>query len=103
MKSVSQTSAHSESVLEPSKSTATGTASAMAPATTSHYLAGASPSPPAKKGGIWTEFDTQFQASQQHCTAGTDAVIEMHQYYQFQFQYQRSQFHGLETHFFGGK
>lgn len=80
MQSVSQTSAHSESALEPSTSSATSTASAMGPAITSHYPAGASPSPPATKGGIWTEFDTQIQASQQHCTAGTDAVIEMRRY-----------------------
>lgn len=80
MQSVSQTSAHSESAPEPSTSSATSTASAMAPATTSHYPAGASPSPPATKGGIWTEFDIQIQASQQHRTAGIDAVIEMRRY-----------------------
>lgn len=80
MQSVSQTSAHSESAPEPSTSSATSTASAMAPATTSHYPAGASPSPPAPKDGIWTEFDTQILASQQHRTAGTDAVIEMRRY-----------------------
>lgn len=82
MQSVSQTAAHSEPAPEPSTSSATSTASAAATATTSHYPAGASPSPPVTKGGIWTEFDTQIQTSQQHRTAGTDAVIEMHRYWE---------------------
>lgn len=49
-------------------------------ATTSHNSAGTSPSPPAAKVGIWAEFDTQILATQQHRTAGTDAIIELRRY-----------------------
>ncbi|KAF6720274.1 hypothetical protein FQA47_002761 [Oryzias melastigma] len=51
----------------------------LAPATTSHYPGGASQSA-STKGSIWTEFDFQIFKSQEHCTAGTDATIEMRQY-----------------------
>lgn len=69
MQSVNQTSVPAP---EPSTSSATSSVSVTAPAITS--------SSPAAKGGIWTEFDSQILASQQHHTPGTDAFIEMRRY-----------------------
>ena len=69
MQSVIKTSA---SAPEPSTSSATSYFSVAAHTTTS--------SPPAEKGGIWAEFDSQVIASQEHRTPGTDAFIELHQY-----------------------
>ncbi len=76
IQSMNQTSDLSaESAPGPSSSSATSSASAMAIATTS-----SSPSGAAAKGGIWTDFDSQVLASQQHRTTGTDALIEMRRY-----------------------
>ncbi|KAK0154801.1 Zinc finger BED domain-containing protein 1 [Merluccius polli] len=72
MQLINQTSAPSMSAPpDPNSSSA----SSMAPATNSCSPAGA-----AAKGGIWMDFDSQVQASQQHRTAGTDSLIEMRRY-----------------------
>ena len=80
IQSVNQTPAPSFSAPEPSTSSATSFVSAMAPATTSSTTEGVFPSPPTTKSGIWTEFDSQVLASQEHRTTGTDAFIEMRRY-----------------------
>lgn len=93
MQSMSETSAPSTSGLSsatsPATSSATSPASsatssatspASAPTTSSSLSAGAPASPPAAKGGIWENFDSQVLASQQHRTTSTDALIELRRY-----------------------
>lgn len=68
-----------------SLSQASAPSCAPAPTSTPNLSAEAAASVSAARGGIWAEFDSQFLASQQHRTTGTDTLIGIRRYSEERF------------------